>query len=190
MLNPAISFYAINSPILNTCFITFLDPSLAALANEVEALRAALLQKEQQVASLTRPMPVPVHPPFTTSGLATTPGLVPTQTYVPQMITSGLPTTPGPVPSQMYVPQITTTGLVTTPGLVTTQTYVPQVVPAVTEGVVPNGTSTTRAVPAVSTLVTSPGDLGTNSYLGSPGRVHHHHYFTNTGGRGETCTIQ
>lgn len=142
------------------------------------------------MASLTRPMPVPVHPPFTTSGLPTTPGLVPTQTYVPQMITSGLPTTPGPVPSQMYVPQITTSGLATTPRQVTTQTYVPQVVPAVTEGVVPNGTSTTRAVPALSTLVTSPGDLGTNSYLGSPGQVHHHHFFTNKAGRGETCTVQ
>ena len=62
------------------------DPSLTALANEVEALRAALLQKEQQVQSLTRPIPLlanPPYPPFTASGLATTPGLVATQTQVP-----------------------------------------------------------------------------------------------------------
>ncbi len=58
------------------------DPSLTALANEVDALRAALLQKEQQVQSLTRPIPLPVNSPFTTSGLATTPGLATTQTYV------------------------------------------------------------------------------------------------------------
>lgn len=59
------------------------DPSLTALANEVDALRAALLQKEQQVQSLTRPIPLPVNPPFTTSGLATTPCLATTQAYVP-----------------------------------------------------------------------------------------------------------
>ena len=62
------------------------DPSLTALANEVEALRAALLQKEQQVQSLTRPIPHltnSLYPPFTTSGLATTPGLITTQTHVP-----------------------------------------------------------------------------------------------------------
>ena len=65
------------------------DPSLTALASEVDALRAALLQKEQQVQSLTRPVSLPVNPPFTTSGLVTTsglatiPGLATTQTYVP-----------------------------------------------------------------------------------------------------------
>lgn len=65
------------------------DPSLTALANEVEALRAALLQKEQQVQSLTRTNPLlanppyPPYPPFTASGLATAPGLVTTQTQVP-----------------------------------------------------------------------------------------------------------
>ena len=62
------------------------DPSLTALANEVEALRAALLQKEQHVQSLTRPIPLlanPPYPPFTTSGLATTPGLITTQRPVP-----------------------------------------------------------------------------------------------------------
>lgn len=163
----------------------FLDPSLTALANEVEALRAALLQKEQQVASLTSP----IHPTFTTSGLPTTLGLVPPQTYVPHITTSGLATTPGLVPSQTYVPQITTSGLPSTPGLVATQTYVPRVVPGVAEGAL-NGTSSTRAVPAVSTLVTSSSGLGTNSHLVSPGEVHHHHHFRNKSRRGTTCLLQ
>ena len=200
-------------------FFTFADPSLTALVSEVEALRAALLEREQQVESLTRPMPLPVHPQFTTSDVPTTPGLVHPQTFVPQITTSGLvtspglmpshtnlpqfttsgvPTTPGLVHLQTYVPQITTSGLVTspglkpshtylprfttsslptTPGLVTTQTYVPRVVPAVTEGAL-NWTSSTRAIPAVSTLVTSSGGLD------SPAQIHHHHYFTNKSGRG------
>ena len=68
-----------------SCVATFnsADPSLTALANEVDALRAALLQKEQQVQSLTRPISLPVNPPFITSGLATMPGVATTQTYVP-----------------------------------------------------------------------------------------------------------
>ena len=162
------------------------DPSLTALASEVEALRAALLQKEQQVASLARPISVPVYPPLATSGLATMPGLMPSQTYVPQPVTSVLATTPDF--TRTYVPQVSTSGLVTTPGVVPTQTYVHPVVPTVTQEML-NGTSPTRTVPAVSTLVTSPGGLGTNSYLATPGEVHHHHYFTDKTTRGTTCIL-
>lgn len=152
-----------------------IDPSLAALANEVEALRAALSQREQQVANLTRSPPLPVHPPFTTSSLSTQPVLVPTQMHVPQVATSGVATTPGLIPVQPPVPQVTTSGFAVTPGVVSTQTYLPRMVPAVAEEGL-SGTSTTRAIPAMSTLVSSSDALNP--------QVHHHHYFTNTTSRG------
>ena len=165
-----------------------IDPSLTALANEVEALRAALLQREQQVANLTRSLPLPVHPPLNTSSLSTQPVLVPTQMHVPQVVTFGGATTPGlipvqpPVPQvttsvQPPVPQVTTSGFAVTPGLVSTQTYLPRMVPAVAEGGL-SGTSTTRTIPAMSTLVSSLGGLNP--------QVHHHHYFTNTTFRGRS----
>jgi len=119
------------------------------LANEVEALRAALLQKEQQVRSLTRPIPLlstPPYPPFTSSGLATTPGLV------------------------------------------TTQTHVPGVAPVVSVGAL-NGAASTRTVPIMTPVITSSGGLGTNSYLASPGQVHHHHYHSKKTSRGTHCLL-
>ncbi|XP_068727914.1 centriolin-like isoform X3 [Montipora capricornis] len=176
------------------------DPSLTALAGEVEALRAALSQKEQQVANLTSPIHVPVHPPFastlvttpglmptqppvpqmTISGLATTPGVVPSQAYVPQFTTSVLPTTPVLVPSHTYVPVVATSSMATTPAAIFTQTYVPSAVPGPAQEVV-SGTSATQTVPAVSTLVTSPGGPS------SPEQVHlhhHHHYVSRKSPRG------
>lgn len=120
------------------------DPSLTALANEVEALRAALLQKEQQVQSLTRPIPLLANPPY---------------------------------------PPFTASGLATTPGLVTTQTQVPGVTPIVSAEPL-NGAVSTRTVPIMSPMVTSSGGLVTNSYLASPGQVHHHHYHSNKTSRG------
>lgn len=122
------------------------DPSLTALANEVEALRTALLQKQQQVQNLTRPMPFPVNVPFTTSGLATTHSLA------------------------------------------ATHPYAPGVAPAVIEGAL-NGTTTTRAVPVMSPMVTTSGGLGANTYVTSPGEVHHHHYFSKKTGRGTQCML-
>ena len=122
------------------------DPSLTALANEVEALRAALLQKQQQVQSLTRPISLPANPPLTTSGLAATPGLV-----------------------------------------TTTQTDLPGVAPVVSVGAL-NGAASTRRVPIMSPMVTSSGGLGTNSYLVSPGQVHHHYHSKKTS-RGTHCTL-
>ena len=125
------------------------DPSLAALANEVEALRAALLQKEQQVQSLTRPIPLLANPPY---------------------------------------PPLTVSDPVTTSGLVTTQTQVPGVAPIVSAGPL-NGTVSTRTVPIMSPMVTSSGGLGTNSYLASPGQVHHHHYHSKKTSRSTHCML-
>jgi len=125
------------------------DPSLTALANEVEALRAALLQKEQQVQSLTRPIPFLANPPY---------------------------------------PPFTTSGLVSTPGLVTTQTSVPGVASVVPAGAV-NGAVSTRTVPIMTPVVTSSSGLGSNSYLASPGQVHHHHYHSKKTSRGAHCML-
>lgn len=172
---------------------TVVDPSLTALASEVDALRAALLQKEQQVASVTSPFHAPVHlPAFNAPGLATAygmmpaqppvqqltttglvtmpPGVVPSQSYLPQFANSGLVTTPVLVPSQTYVPHVATSSSPTMPAAAFTQTYVPAVVQAPSQDVV-SGTSTTRTVPAVPTVVTSPSQR-------SPEQVHHYHYFS------------
>lgn len=142
------------------------DLSLSALANEVEALRAALLQREQQVQSLTRPIPLPASPPFTTSGLVTTPGHM--------------------------NPPFTTSGLITTSGLTTTQTYLPVsgVAPAVVEGP-SNVVTISRSAPVMTPMVTTTSGLGTNSYVAYPGQVHHHHYFSQSTGRGTNafCSI-
>lgn len=173
------------------------DPSLTALASEVEALRAALLQKEQQVASVTSPFHTPAHlvpglatthgmmpaqPPvyhMTTTGLATMPpGVVPSQSYLPQFANSGLVTTPVLVPSETYVPHVATSSSPSMPAAAFTQTYVPAVVQAPSQDVV-SGSSPTRTVPAVPTVVTSPSQR-------SPQQVHHYHYFSGKNRQGTT----
>lgn len=124
-----------------------------------------------------RPITVPGHSPYTTSPLVATPGVIPSPAHAPQIITSGFPTTPGLVPSQSHVPQVATSGLVTSPGLVGNHTIVPAVVPAVTQEML-NGTSVTRTVPALTTVVTSPG------IQASPGQIHHYHHFSDKTERG------
>lgn len=182
------------------CTFTVVDPSLAALASEVEALRAALLQKEQQVASVTSPFHAPAHLPFNAPGLGTThgmmpaqppvhhmtttglatmpPGVVPSQSYLPQFVNSGLVTTPVLVPSQTYVPHVATSSSPSMPAAAFTQTYVPAVVQASSQDVV-SGTSPTRTVPAVPTVVTSPSQR-------SPEQVHHYHHFSRKNRQGTT----
>lgn len=124
-----------------------------------------------------RPITVPGHSPYTTSPLVATPGVIPSPAHAPQIITSGFPTTPGLVPSQSHVPQVATSGLVTSPGLVGNHTIVPAVVPGVTQEML-NGTSATRTVPAVTTVVSSPG------IQASPGQIHHYHHFSGKTERG------
>lgn len=117
-----------------------------------------MLQREQQVQSLTRPIPLPSNPPFTTSGMVTTPAYM--------------------------NPPFTTSGLITTPGLATTQAYLPVsgVTPVVVEGP-SNGVTFTRSVPVMTPMITTASGLGTNGYAASPGQVHHHHYYSKSTGR-------
>ncbi|KAJ7378124.1 hypothetical protein OS493_024789 [Desmophyllum pertusum] len=86
------------------------------------------------------------------------------------------------MPFPVNVP-FTTSGLATTHSLAATHPYAPGVAPAVIEGAL-NGTTTTRAVPVMSPMVTTSGGLGANTYVTSPGEVHHHHYFSKKTGRG------
>ncbi|KAL9989525.1 hypothetical protein ACROYT_G004086 [Oculina patagonica] len=155
------------------------DPSLTALANEVDALRAALLQKEQQVQSLTRPIPLPVNSPFTTSGLATTPGLATTQTYVsgvaPAVAAGALngATTTRTVP--IMSPMVTTSGglgtnsYVSSPGQVHHHHYYSKKTGR--GGIKPKSlmvTTSPHLSPEVLSATTVTAPLTTS--------VHHHHY--------------
>ena len=125
---------------------------------------------------------MPAQPPvyhMTTTGLATMPpGVVPSQSYLPQFANSGLVTTPVLVPSETYVPHVATSSSPSMPAAAFTQTYVPAVVQAPSQDVV-SGSSPTRTVPAVPTVVTSPSQR-------SPEQVHHYHYFSGKNRQGTT----
>ena len=88
-------------------YCVFLDHSLSALANEVQALRSALMHKQQQVESLIQSLSS--HPPMPVSTSSLTAAPLPTQMYLPTVVPAtaqvtfsggdaeGVSTLPGPV---------------------------------------------------------------------------------------------